>query len=69
METFSVLLAMRAGNHRSPVNSKHKGEWREASMFSLICTWINGWVHNDATGDLRRHRTHYNVTAMDKSDF
>ena len=24
----------------------HKGQWREAMMFSLICVWINGWVNN-----------------------
>ena len=22
----------------------HKGQWRGALMFSLICAWINGWV-------------------------
>ena len=26
------------GIHRSPVNSPHKGQWRGALMFSLICT-------------------------------
>ena len=30
------------GFHRSPVNSLHKGQWRGALMFSLICAWING---------------------------
>ena len=30
------------GIHRSPVNSPHKGQWRGALMFSLICTRING---------------------------
>ena len=34
------------GIHRSPVNSPHKGQWRGALMFSLICVWINGWVNN-----------------------
>ena len=52
------------GIHRSPVNSPHKGQWREALMFSLICAWINNWVNNDKAGDLRRHRAHYDVTAM-----
>ena len=28
------------GIHRSPVNSPHKGQWRKALMFSLICAWI-----------------------------
>ena len=26
--------------HRSPVNFPHKGQWRGALMFSLICNWI-----------------------------
>ena len=50
------------GIHRSPVNSPHKGQWRGALMFSLICVWINGWVNNGEAGDLTRHRTHYDVT-------
>ena len=33
METFSPLLAISAGNHRSPVNSPHKGQRRGALMF------------------------------------
>ena len=59
METFSALLAICAGN--SPVNSPHKGQWRGALVFSLICIWINGWVNNGEAGDLRRYRTHYDV--------
>ena len=42
---FSALLALCAGNHRSQMNSSHKGQWRRALMFSLICSWINGWVN------------------------
>ena len=52
------------GIHRSPVNSHHKGQWRGALMFSLICAWINGWVNNHEAGDLRRHRAHYYVTII-----
>ena len=52
------------GIHRSPVNSLHKGQWRGALMFSLICVWINGWVNNRDAGDLRRYRAHYDVTVM-----
>ena len=52
------------GIHRSPVNSPHKGQWRVALMFSLICSWTNGWVKNRDAGDLRRHRAHYDVTVM-----
>ena len=64
METCSVLLALCVGIHRSPVNSPHKGQWREALMFSLICAWINYWVNNREAGDLRRHRAHYDVIVM-----
>ena len=56
METFCALLAICAGNHRWSVNSPHKGQWREALMFSLICTRINGWVNSFVAGDLGRHR-------------
>ena len=51
------------GIHRSPVNSPHKGQWRGALMFSLICARINAWVNSEA-GDLRRNHAHYDVTAM-----
>ena len=50
--------------HRSPVNSPHKGQWRETSMIPLMCAWIIGWVNNGEAGDFRRHRTHYGVTVM-----
>ena len=50
------------GIHRSPVNSPHKDQWRGALMFSLI--WINGWVNNRETGNLRHYRAHYEVIVM-----
>ena len=52
------------GIHRSPVNSPHKGQWRGALMFSLICARINGWVNNGEAGDLRRYRVHCDVMVM-----
>ena len=52
------------GIHRSPVNSLHKGQWRGALVFSLICDRINGWVNNREAGDLRRYRAHYDVIVM-----
>ena len=42
----------------------HKGQWRRALMFSLICARINGWVNNGEAGHFRRHRSHYDVTVM-----
>ena len=50
MESFSALLAICAGN--SPV------------MFPLIFAWIKGYANNRETGDLRRHRAHYDVNVM-----
>ena len=52
------------GIHRSPVNSPHKGQWRRALMFSLICEWINSWVNNRVAVDLRRHGAHYDLIVM-----
>ena len=62
METFSALLAICAGNSPVPVNSPHKGQWRGALMFSLICVWINSCVNSREADDLRRHRGHYDVS-------
>ena len=45
--------------HRAP----HKGQWR-GTIF-VICAWINDWVNNGEAVDLRRHRTHYDVTVME----
>ena len=53
METLFTLLAI------------HKGQWRGALMFSLICVGINGWVNNREAGDLRRYGTHYDVSVME----
>ena len=52
------------GIHQSPVNSPHKGQWRGALMFSLMCAWINGWVNKREAGNLIRHCTHYDVIIM-----
>ena len=55
------------GINRSPVKSPHKGQWRGALMFSLICVWINGWVKNREAGGLRRYLAHYDVIVMFRS--
>ena len=52
------------GIPQSPVNSPHKGQWRGALMFSLMCVWINDWVNNRDGGDLRCYRTDYDVIVM-----
>ena len=61
---FPRYWPFERGIHRSPVNSLHKGQWRRALMFSLLCTWIHGWVNNSEAGDLRCHHAHYDITVM-----
>ena len=69
METFSVKLTICAGN--SPVTGKSctKANDAELRCFSLICAWLNGWVNNRETGDLRRHRAYYDATIMVPLEF
>ena len=50
------------GIHQSPVNSPHKGQWRGALMFSLICILIKrlskqswGWWFETLSRPLWRH--------------
>ena len=57
------------GIHRSPVNSPHKGQWRGALVFSLICARINDWVNKREYGDLRRYRVHYDVIVIKITSF
>ena len=66
METFSALLALCAGN--SPVIGEFPSERAsdaELWCLFLICAWIKDWVNNREVGDLKRYRTHYDVTVMD----
>ena len=53
------------GIRRSPLNSPHRGQWREAMMLYFIWAWINGWSNTREASDLRRHSSHYDVTVMD----
>ena len=55
--------------HRSPVNFPHKGQWRGALMFTLICDRMNGWVNNHEAGDSRRYLAHCDVIVMKKLHF
>ena len=65
MEMFSALLVIYPRLiPPSPVNSPHKGQWRGALKFSMICVWINDWVNNREAGDLIRHRSYYDVIIM-----
>ena len=61
MEIFPGHWPFVRGIHRWPVDSPHKGQWRRALVFYLISAWTNVWAY---MGDLRPHRTHYDVTVM-----
>ena len=45
--------------HESPLTRTHT-----SLIFSLICAWTHGWVNNRYASDLRRYRTHYDLTVM-----
>ena len=62
METFSASLALCAGNSPVPVNSPHKGQWRGALTFFMICALnkrlskkSQGWWFETLTRSLWRH--------------
>ena len=61
---FSALLALCEGN---PPVTGHKGQWRGALMYSLICAWTNALANNRDAGDLRRYRAHNDVTVVIES--
>ena len=65
METFSALLAFVLGIHRLPVNSPHKGQWREAEVRCFFDQRPNTRLSEQS---IRRwfetHRAHYDVTVM-----
>ena len=61
---FPRYWPFERGIHRSEVNSPHKGQYRGALMFSLICAWTNHWLNNRDAGDLRRHLVHWDVIVM-----
>ena len=64
MKHFPRYWPFVRGIHRSPVHSPHKGQWRGALKFSLICAWIKDWINNGEAGNLRRHLAHYDVIIM-----
>ena len=66
METFSALLALCEGIHRSPLDSPNKGQWREAFVFSLICAWTNSWANNRDAGVLRSNGAHCDVIVIEE---
>ena len=63
MVTFFALVALCAGNHRSPVIPPQRPVTRSLDVL-FVCAWVNGWVNNRCAGDLRRHHAHYDVTVI-----
>ena len=63
MGTFSALLAICAGN--SPVTGEFPAQKPVIRSFDVFfdLRLNQGWI-NGETGDLRRHRTHYDVIVM-----
>ena len=64
METFSVLLAIFAGN--SPVTGQFPTQRPVTRSFDVFfdLRWRNGFVNNREAGDLRRHRAQLDVIVM-----
>ena len=63
METFSTLLTICASN--SPVTGEFPAQRPVTRSFDVFFDLrLNGWVNNRKAGDLKCHRTHYDVTVM-----
>ena len=67
METFSALLAFCAGN--SPGTGEFPTQRPVTRSFDVFFDLrrINGWVNKCKAGDLRRIRSHHDVTVMQTS--
>ena len=55
------------GSHPSSVKSPHKGQWRGALMFSLICAGTNCSANYREANGLGRHRVDLDVTVMERT--
>ena len=64
METFSAVLAIRAGN--SPVTGEFPAQRPVTRSFGVLfdLRLNKPWVNNREAGDLRRHRAYYDVIVM-----
>ena len=61
---MEMLLALCAGNSlvTGEFPSQRPVTWSFGVFFDLCLN--KDWVNNREAGDLRRHRTHYDVTVM-----
>ena len=52
METFFALLALSEENPPVTGGPPHKGQWRRALKFSLVCAWTDSRANNRDAGDI-----------------
>ena len=64
METYSALLAICEGKLAVTGGFPSQSPVMRSFYVSFDRRWTNGWANNRDTGDLRRHRTHYDVTVI-----
>ena len=69
METFAALLAISAVNSPVPVEFPTQRPVTRSFDELLIYARINVLVNKGKAGDLRRHRTHYDVIVMKYAGF
>ena len=67
MGTFAALLAICAGN--SPMTGEFPAQRPVTRSFDVFfdLRLKNGWVNTCEAGDLRLHRTHYDVIVISLS--
>ena len=64
METFPALLAMCEGNSAVPGEFPAQRPMTQSFDVFFDLRLNNNWVNNREAGDLKRHRTHYDVITM-----
>ena len=64
METFPALLDICVGNSSVPGEFPTRRPVTRSFDIFFDLGPNNGWVNNGEAGNLRRHRSHYNVIVM-----
>ena len=75
LKSDGVILGIMVNLHDDVIKWKHfqsywpfvRGIHRPRGVmriFSLICAWTNDWANHRDAGDLRPHRSHYDVIVM-----
>ena len=61
---MTITLKLWIVSWQKTWNLFHEFHLHPVLVFSLICSWTNGWANNRDAGDFRRLRTHHDVTVM-----